>query len=146
LIKFTFRQDTGTSLSTVKPRIGVNHIDVNLAIVDTTLKALDGPADPKLESIRGQLLAYLPRHLQLLEEVKGLDVIDDEGKGRIGKAIHDLFDDVNIIQEYWSNFFPLDWFEEDGAHIETFMRWIMDEPASSKMSRKDRAWVQRGPS
>lgn len=34
------------------------------------------------------------------------------------------------------------WFEEDGAHLETFMGWIMDEPTSSRLSRKDRTWIQ----
>lgn len=58
--KFTFHQDTASSLSTVKSRIGVNHIDANLAIVNTTLQSLDGLVDPKLESVRGQLLTYLP--------------------------------------------------------------------------------------
>lgn len=140
--KFTFHKDTATSLSTAKPRIGVDHIDAYSAIVDTTLKSLDGVVDPRLKSIRGQLLTYLPSHLQRLQEPIALNEIDDEEKGRIGKEIYDLFDDVDIIRKYWSDFVPVHWFEEDGAHIKTFMGWITDDATSSRLSRKDRAWLQ----
>lgn len=138
--KFTFSQDA-TSVSTGKPKIGIYSVDAQLAFVDATLELLTGPADPRLHGVGWVLLSSLPYHLKSLQEATELDDIDHDEKGRIGKAIYDLFDDVGIIERHWSYLSSTAWFEIN-PHFDTIIALITDEATSTRLSRKDKAWLQ----
>jgi hypothetical protein len=134
-----FDFDANTARSNPRKRIGVNKIDANLIIVESTIRFLQGETDTNEDTIGEFLFTFFPAHLKILYN-DALDKLSDDKKKMIGRAIYDLFDDMQITQKHWT-IFPYTPFYRNKERMEIFLQWL-DEPAALEgLSRKDKEWL-----
>ena len=132
---FAATQDSTTSL---KPKIGVSDIDSHLAIVNSTIKLLQGENIEKAEPIATYLLEWFPEHLKFLLDKR--DQMSPHDIGVIGKAVYNLFDE-STINRHWKHCCEAQWYLK--SSVKTFLRWLKDSNATSDLSNRDHKWLQK---
>ncbi len=138
LRNFDFNPDTAIS-SSPRGKIGVNRAEANLTIVKATIKYLRGEPNTKSDVIGKYLVHWFPQHLQFLREM--LDCVGSNDKAFIGKAIYDIFDDVQILKRHWDVCGDVTWYEVS-ADLSTLLDWLNDPSALRDLSRKDKEWLR----
>lgn len=136
---FGFNQVAGQSI--VKGDIRLDRYDSHLAIVRRTISLLAEPPNGRTDAMAAYLMAYLPAHLEELEEATGLNALTNSEKIEIGDGVYNLFCS-NPLDAHWDNCGRVLWIGE-ARQVTVFRRWLADPVATSQLRYLDREWLQK---
>ncbi|KAI1873242.1 uncharacterized protein JN550_003495 [Neoarthrinium moseri] len=136
--QISFDFDKAVEAGNVRESLQVNKIDSLISILRASFKILGNTPDKKTQGLGSYVLAYLPQHLEALEDTNTLDAQEIRD---IGEGLYAVFESGDVVKRHWD---VVDWviWYRDAAEVTIMRRWLCNPNIRSKLGTKDRKWLE----